>query len=185
MFSTGQEVTLPQVLDAREQRVVLQKQLLTQYPETTLVNYKCNIPGPIKNNNAIKALFQKGLDEILTAFIEEEFRIITQKILNGPTGIEAFILVKNEVTQVKEVMVSIELASPLGRLYDIDVLCLPKNEEDTAQPLAVSSISRTELGYPERSCILCDQSAKACGRNRTHSVTEMQDYIASLVVAHL
>ncbi|MDQ0222169.1 citrate lyase holo-[acyl-carrier protein] synthase [Streptococcus moroccensis] len=176
MFETGQSVTLQDVLNARESRVQLQNELLKQYEGNTLINYKCNIPGPIKNNAAIKALFQQGFNDIIRSIVDHNVQVIDQKVINWKTGIEAFIMVAQPPKEVKKWMVAIEENSPLGRLFDIDVIY---RDQDSKQE-QVQSISRTDLGFPERMCLICDQPAKACGRNRTHSVEEMQAFISQL-----
>ncbi|MGT2667185.1 citrate lyase holo-[acyl-carrier protein] synthase [Streptococcus rifensis] len=176
MFETGQAVTLQDVLHARESRVQLQNKLLDQFEGNTLINYKCNIPGPIKNNSSIRTLFQEGLDEIAQTIIAENIQVIEQKVINWKTGLESFIVVPLSPKEVKKLMVAIELESPLGRLYDIDVIY----REQDSKLGQLQSVSRTELGFPERSCLICEQPAKACGRNRTHSVEEMQAFISRL-----
>ncbi|MCT8193191.1 citrate lyase holo-[acyl-carrier protein] synthase, partial [Pseudomonas monteilii] len=42
-------------------------------------------------------------------------------------------------------------------------------------------ISRTEIGLPARSCYVCEQEAKVCGRSRTHSVADMQQQIRKII----
>ncbi|MEY8462933.1 citrate lyase holo-[acyl-carrier protein] synthase [Streptococcus merionis] len=180
MFQTGEEVTLHEVLDAREYRVRLQTELLERFPECTLINYKCNIPGPIKNNDAIKKLFQHGLDEVTRAVMMADLDVAHQKIINSRAGIEAFMLVNEEAKHVKELMIEVEQASAIGRLYDIDVIYRNDDEKVGLDQSTLQSLSRTELGFPERHCLICDQSAKACGRNRTHSVEEMQERITQM-----
>ena len=50
----------------------------------------------------------------------------------------------------------------LGRLFDIDVI-----QTDGMK------ISRTDLGFSTRKCLICNQEAFVCSRARTHSVKEL------------
>ena len=70
-------------------------------------------------------------------------------------------------------MVQIETHHPYGRLVDLDVLA---KTQDQLLP-----ISRTEIGLPTRSCYVCEQDAKVCGRSRTHSVADMQRQIRKII----
>ena len=59
-------------------------------------------------------------------------------------------------------MIALE-ETKIGRLYDIDVL----EKENT-------KISRKDLGFPERKCLLCNNPACQCGRSRKHSIEELR-----------
>ena len=46
-------------------------------------------------------------------------------------------------------------------------------------------LSAAELGFPPRSCLICGNEAKLCARNRTHSVSDLQRTISSLIMQHI
>ena len=66
-------------------------------------------------------------------------------------------------------MIALE-ETKIGRLYDIDVL----EKENT-------KISRKDLGFPERKCLLCDNPACQCGRSRKHSIEELRKKIYGII----
>lgn len=178
MFEFGEAVGLAEVLAARERRLAYQTACLQAFPQQTLINYKCNIPGPIKNNLAIQALFEQGLAAIQTLLARQHCPIEDQKVINEKSGLEAFVRLDMPPQTVKTWMLSLEEANPIGRLYDIDVLYW---QPAAPQGQQVVSLSRADLGMPARTCFMCDAPAKVCGRNRTHTVADMQAYITSLV----
>ena len=60
----------------------------------------------------------------------------------------------------------LEEASPLGRLFDLDV------SDETGRTLSRSA---------DRRCLLCSNSARVCGRSRTHSVQQLQEKTESIL----
>lgn len=168
IFLTGKEVELPAMLDAREQRAHLQQAMLgkmTYEDKNSLLVMTMAIPGPIKSNEALNEAFDQMVDyihnkmntsKIVRTFKREEY-----------TGYEYYILSTLSPREMKEFAVNIEETHPLGRLYDIDVLKL--NESNL-----IEGTSRTQLGLPVRTCFICDQPAKECGRSRRHTVEELQ-----------
>ena len=78
---------------------------------------------------------------------------------------------------LKKITISIEENHPLGRLFDFDVW-----ENSTHQ------LSRRELGYGYRKCLICEDSAFLCRRSGKHSIEDLitkinkeaTDYFSSL-----
>ena len=60
-------------------------------------------------------------------------------------------------TYAKLMCSTLEQSHPLGRLWDIDVIC-PQN----------GLVGRQSLGESQRRCLLCDEPAHACARSRRH-----------------
>ena len=117
----NQPVTLPQMLDARERRAFRQQKLLDQY-QAVLVCFTMNIAGPIKNSPLIREGFSLG-----NRWLKERLRSMNIPCLhyeewNEPTGNEAYYVIDRPVRLVKGVTTAIEDESPLGRLFDMDVL---------------------------------------------------------------
>lgn len=161
------EVTLQQVLEARDRRVQKQKELLSKYGKT-LICFTMNIPGPVKVTPEIEAAFRIG-----NSLIQSSFSIVHTEDTSANTGFERFYIVNGDPRHIKEECVDIEDSfklAPWRRLFDMDVL----------GPNA-SKLSREELGLPSRKCLICDQNAAICGRSRAHSVPELQQAVARLL----
>lgn len=175
----GTPVSLPEILDARERRVLRQRALLelgqtllsppdasispVQEQKThsaakySLISFTMNIAGEIKVFPLGIAAYEEGL-KILRA------RIPAHKVLHfeesrNNSGPEAFFLLSMAPEHTKELTVSIEESHPIGRLFDMDVL-----GPDGA------SLSRSALGLPSRTCLICGENAKACARSRNHTL---------------
>lgn len=165
----GTEVELPQMLNARERRVLIQKKLLASY-QKPLISFTLNIPGPVKVLPHVPEAFVRGISLIEDGLENRGFRTIHREILLDATGLEAFWAVDADVQEIKAPMVSIEDGSALGRLFDIDVIG-PDG----------SKVSREELGLPPRTCLLCGRPAHACARSRNHTVSQLADKIETIL----
>jgi len=169
VFSEGREQDITHVLANRDARVNEQQLLYRKLQDNqSLINAKLNIPGPIKNNFYLAALFNRGFEQF-TANLE-----IDQQIFwDVATGPEVFAIVNKDAKDIKQAAIKFEDDNEFGRLFDIDILIY---KSDGLHPL-----SRSEFKEPERKCLICDKPAKVCARSRTHSVTEMQQYINKLI----
>ena len=153
----GSPASLTEILDARSRRAGKQKILLNTPGARCLISFSLNIPGEIKCFPMAIRAFEKGLREIRAAVSGQDLLSFEESREN--TGPEAFILLAADAPEIKRKMASIEENHGLGRLFDIDVL----------GPDSVP-LSRSVLGLPPRSCLICGENAKACARNRTHSM---------------
>ena len=167
IFSKGKEQGLEDILTQREWRANRIAELLAQYRQT-VVCYKLNIPGPIKNNEWIKNIFAQGKQAILEQLALSSRATIYKEEKISDAGDELFLVVQSDAAEVKKIMCLIEENHYFGRLFDIDVLT--ENE----------SVSRTQIGYAERKCLICENKAVLCGRNRTHTVAELQSKISEM-----
>lgn len=168
-FFSGQSVTLVEMLDAREKRRETQKKLLAASPKSTLISMTMNIPGPVKNNRRLDKIFSTFIDGIVEEIPPKcIFRQVHSSLITGP---ECYLVVKEEPKKIKELLIQFEEKKAIGRLFDLDVLYL-KNE-------IIESMGRAEINRPPRSCFICEKEAKVCGRNRSHSVVEMQQVITA------
>lgn len=161
----GTYVEMPAMLDAREQRAALQREFLESY-HCPLLSFCLNIPGPVKTNASLRALFDDGLTQILQILTKPQWHIVGRHDKHKATGDECLLAIQGDVEALKEAMVKLEEQHPLGRLFDIDVL------NDRGEKLSRS--------MPRR-CLLCGRQAQDCARSRRHSVEELTDYIASLL----
>ena len=159
------EVTLSQILDARENRAKKQKQLLTQY-QKPLICFTMNIAGPTKLTPEIAKGFSFGSSMLLSRLAKASFvpLYIEEQLL--PTGCEGYYIVDAPAEKIKALTVALEEESSLGRLFDLDVL-LPTGE-------------KLERPTPRR-CLICGETAAICSRSRAHSVAQLQETTAALL----
>lgn len=161
----GQTVSLQDMLLCREKRVELQNVLLNKY-HSPLLSFTLNIPGPIKTNELLHNTFLTGFNEIKKKLKLNQIKILKEIQINEKTGDELICAFNGSDEMVKNLMIQIENSHPLGRLFDIDIL------DATGHKL-----SRSQY----RSCLLCNKQAQECARNRTHSVSEMQEAILKII----
>ncbi|KRN99099.1 citrate lyase holo-[acyl-carrier protein] synthase [Companilactobacillus kimchiensis] len=168
VFSEGIEQSITQVLKNRDARVMEQQLLFKKLENNqSLINAKLNIPGPIKNNYYLSQVFKRGLKQFLTGY-----KVSYQLIWDIATGPEAFVVINEATSSVKENAIKFEDNNEFGRLFDIDVL-IYSNE--------LHPLSRKDFDQQPRKCLICEKPAKVCARSRTHSVIEMQGYINKLI----
>lgn len=163
---TGEEVTLIQVLEARDRRFRIQQELLKAF-HCPLICFTMNIAGPIKTSPLILRGFQEGiaaLDKILP-----QNMLLTRRIIHEVTGFEAFYAVRMDAAALKQLCTGIENASPLGRLFDMDVL-----DTDGCK------LERSTL----RGCIVCGKPGRGCAAGRLHSVAQLQEVTYRILRDH-
>lgn len=170
-YFQGEMVTLSEMLAAREQRVILQQALLAKCPQASLLSATLNIPGPVKNTPALEKTFIALVETVRKEL--KDFFIIETNYFSRKTGLEFFLLAEISPELLKRKMVEIEEKNSQGRLVDLDVLWLKDDK--------IQSISRQDLVFPARRCLICNQDAKVCGRARTHTIEEMQAKIITII----
>ena len=137
------EVTLQQILDARERRVTRQQTLLARYRKP-LICFTMNIPGPEKNNPLISRGFRLGVDLLNAQLIGSRIPVLLCEVFQEDTGCEAYLAADAEPENLKKLCVQIEDGLPVGRLFDMDVL-RPDGRK----------VSRENLDLPGRTCMIC------------------------------
>lgn len=159
---------IEKIFTGREERAEVQNELIKKN-QSTLISFTINVPGLEKNNEKVKKIFKKGIKEIKNALDINNILILEEKVNSGKiSGPEAFFAVDKEANKIKKITVEIE-RTPIGRLYDIDVF----SKEGI-------SISRKNLGYKERTCIICGDNAKTCTRSQRHEQEEVLDKFYSI-----
>ena len=163
------EITLEQVLLARDRRVQRQQALHRQYGGT-LLSFTMNIAGPVKDTPLVRLAFQAGLaalDRDLGAPVHRES-------VAAPTGPEALLVYHRPAGAVKDLCLRLEEQAPVGRLYDLDVLS-PGGEK----------LSRPQ----SRRCLICGGPVTVCSRSRAHGLAAIQakteDILRSFAAGHL
>lgn len=163
-FRAMREITLQEVLDAREARVSRQKQLLAAYGGP-LLSFTMNIAGPVKRSALVDFAFREGLaalrGQLGTALLHEE-------LTDAPAGLEAILACALPAPALKELAVGLETARPVGRLYDLDVIGADGGK-----------LSR-ETG---RACLVCGGPVGPCARSRAHGLPAIRAAAAALLEA--
>ena len=96
------EVSLQEILEAREQRALRQKELLSEFP-ATLLCFTMNIPGPDKDGVLIQKGFQLG-NRLLKGCLKS-WKILYEEKRCTPAGWEAFYCIDAPAEDVKTVTV--------------------------------------------------------------------------------
>lgn len=155
------EVSLQEILDAREQRAQKQRSLLEKF-QKPLLCFTMNIAGPEKLNRDISIGFSVGNWLLQNALAGH--RILHRELHWENTGCEAYYVVDLPAKRLKRLAIDIEDTEPIGRLFDMDVM-----DTDGAK------LTRESLGFERRKCLICSEDASVCARSRAHSVAELQD----------
>lgn len=163
-----QEVTLQQMLDARERRAQRQRQLLAEF-QKPLVCFTLNIPGPVKQSPLIRRAFLHGCH----ALERQLPGILHQQTQETVTGCEGMFVTPGDALQIKAICTAIEDSAPLGRLFDMDVL-------DTDG----TKLDRALVQGKSRNCIVCGAPGRGCASRRLHSVEELQAATRSILTEH-
>ena len=161
----GIEVGIDEILICREKRVTIQNDMIKKY-RNPVISFTMNIPGPIKTNDEIKKAFDIGKNLILEKLKENNIEILEIQELNENTGNELFISVDSQAKKIKDITITIEENTELGRLFDIDVI-----------DVNFKKLSRKSF----RKCLICEEQAQECGRSRKHSVEELQNRVKEIL----
>ena len=161
LWTKGKEASLGEILDAREKRVWIQKEFLKNGAPSQ-VSFTLNIPGPVKVFPFTQWLFELGDRLLVKAVEEEKGEVLDRRKNKANTGYEGFYSLSLPPGKVKEILTLAEEHHPLGRMFDFDVLDRQGRK-----------ISRQELGFDERKCLLCREPAFICSRSRRHSAGEV------------
>ncbi|SNY93199.1 holo-ACP synthase [Cohaesibacter sp. ES.047] len=165
----GPVVTVPEILSAKDQRV--QRRVAAQQrhhlPSLTMTIV---MPGAIKTCALSLLLADQARTAIDRSFKQQGWSyetVWTGEVASGP---ECLYLVDATPETLKRAMVAIEVSHPLGRLWDLDV--------HSAQG---EGLSRKQVGFPPRKCLLCDEEAHACARSRAHTIEELREGMKAIV----
>lgn len=145
------EITLQEVLDAREARAAAQKQMLDRY-QRPLLCLTMNIAGPVKRWGTVDLAFRAAeaeLDRCLAGHIKEK------SLTDAATGLEGIWACDIPAPELKELAIELETRNSVGRLYDLDVI----------------GTDGIKLSRPTpRTCLVCGGPATPCARSRAHGL---------------
>jgi len=157
-------VTLAQILQARDDRAALQQTLLQKYG-CPLICFTMNIAGPVKVTPLIRRAFFQGVSQLKEAL--GSLDVLHCQVKTPDTGCQAIYAVDAPAAQLKELCTKIEEATPLGRLFDMDVI-----DSDGTK------LSRDRL----RGCIVCGAPGRECAAGRLHSVEQLQQTTNHIII---
>jgi len=157
----GRAVALDDILAARDARVARQQAMLAQ--GGVLLSLTLVAPGAVKRSPLLDAIFAAALDAIRPLVDDARARIEAV----DDSGHHALYLLDGEARDWKTRMLALENRAPLSRLWDIDII-----DRDGV------AVSRRDLGLPPRRCLICDDDAKTCARERRHDIAALQADIA-------
>ena len=161
------KISLDQLLASRDRRWHRQQELLRERPDETLLCLTVIMPGAVKRNRFSLVVAQAATEAMRVAFADS---ITWMEERDLETGFEAYAFTTHPLLDAKRMACHIEEEHPLGRLFDLDVI------DTTGTP-----VSRSAIGAEPRRCLLCQQEARFCMRNHTHSREELQARIEKIV----
>lgn len=145
------EVTLQEMLDARETRASRQRQLLREYGKP-LISFTMNLAGPVKRSRLSDLLFWTTLETLCETL---GAALVYRELTDAAAGLEALLVCALPAEELKALAVGLEEARPAGRLCDLDVLAPGGDALSRERP---------------RACLVCGGPAKACARSRAHGL---------------
>lgn len=155
-------ITLEDILRARDARAAAQRRLLRTY-RLPLVSFTMNIAGPVKFSPLIVLAFDAGLEALYGAL----GRPVTAEIIRPATGCEALLVYDRPAAALKAACLALETTAPIGRLYDLDVLDTDGNK-----------LSRLE----QRTCLICGGPVTVCSRSRAHGLDAIVNRTREILV---
>ena len=156
---TEQEITLSDILIAREERVSIQNALLSEFG-VPVISFTMNIAGPVKRTALSHRAFLWGMEQLRLGFVQNRLTVPKEFSRSLPTGDEGYFAVDAPAETIKTLCVEIEESGQMGRLFDMDVIG-PDGK-------------KLERGT-ERSCIVCGKPGRDCASRRLHTVEQLQD----------
>lgn len=160
-----QEITLEAVLEAKERLASLQAELRRAH-RLPVVSFTVNIPGAVKDSPDIQQLLRGAVDRFRALALDAGFSILEERFMYMSTGPAAILAAAGEADTLKQSAIAIEESGLYARLFDIDVFDAEGRQ-----------ISRSKLGYTDRTCFLCAEPAVLCRRSSKHTSQELKQNV--------
>ena len=151
---------------AREDRAAHVKELIDETGAQALILFTVVTPGPDKITPESQGLYVSGRRAIQDALLGPGIAPLRTDARDLVTGREYYIALCLPAEEVKRRMCGIEDVLPFGRLLNINVF----DGEGRFIP-------RTELGFPERCCLVCGKPGYDCARTHAHSLEEVEEIV--------
>lgn len=169
---TGAPVTLDAMLAARDQRAARQQDVLARF-RLPVVSVTLVAPGPVKDTPRTRFALEAAAADLDALFRRQGWAVPFQDIRTAPTGPEALYAVAADALALKRALAEREDTHPLGRLWDLDVICPQRG-----------GLSRTALGLAPRRCLVCGEPGHACARARRHPLDLLLGVIEERIDAY-
>ena len=150
-----EEVTLSQVLAAREARAAAQKGMLAAY-RVPLVSVTMNMAGPVKRTGLSDFAFRDAVERLEEALGPD---LAGRAERNAPTGLEVILACARPAEELKALAMELEESQAVGRLYDVDVIGADGRKLSRPAP---------------RTCLVCGGPALPCARSRAHGLPALR-----------
>ena len=164
------EITLEQILAARDARAAYTKALQARFPGACVAVFTLVTPGNIKRTPETIRLFDAGVRAISRVIAKNELLPRVFEAHEKDTGDEAYLVVKTDPGFLKMEFCKLEESAPYARLWDMDVI-RPNGEH----------ICREEIGFAERGCFVCGKAGRGCYSRKLHSTDEVQEAYQKLL----
>ncbi len=159
------------ILVAREERAATQRDLQSRFGQP-LLSVTVVMPGAAKDSPVSRRLLVIAQQQVRKLVQDRGWTILACVEALRDAGPEAIYVVDAPAEDLKAAAIALEDTHTLGRLWDLDVIA------KSMRPLSRSSLNRAP-----RRCLVCEQSAKACARNRRHPLAELLAVIEERVHA--
>ncbi len=164
------------VLEARELRWQKKKKLAEktekQFPSVQATFAFCTLRMPAAlrisgKYHGLVALFQNALRKTLGSSGIAILAFGTEQYVDGPGS---WLAAECDAMTLKRLAIELEEEHPQGALIDIDVA------DSVGNPL-----SRRDMGYPARKCLVCGEDAVLCSAGQNHSLSEIADRVERML----
>ena len=162
-------VSLEALLAAKESRAARQADWLTHYQQP-IISLTLVTPGAVKNSLRYRNTMGVALQMCDQMLWQNGWQVLDLQVFGLPTGPEARGCVAHQAPEIKAHCAALEQSHPLGRLWDLDVIC----------PQA-GHVGRLSLGSHMRRCLICDEPAHACSRSRKHPLEQVVGCVEKMI----
>lgn len=164
------EITLEQLLAAKEARADYLKTLRRRFPGACVAVLTVVSPGAVKRSPETIRLFDAAVSAVARVIARNELVPLLFEAHGKETGDEAYLVVKTEPGFLKMELCKLEESAPYGRLWDMDVI----------RPDGVR-MDREDVGFAQRRCFVCGKPGGACYSRRLHTEREVQAAYRALI----
>ena len=168
----GSSLDAMRILTAREQRAATQRDLQIRF-DKPLLSVTVIIPGPVKGGPGSCRLLEVAQQQVRQIFQDRGWRVLYCVEALRVAGPEAIYVVDAPAEDLKAATIALEETHTLGRLWDLDVIAA-----GSMRPL-----TRSSLNCQPRRCLVCEQPARVCARNRHHPLEELLTVIEKQIYA--
>ena len=137
---------------------------------TAIAVLTLRMPAPLRTSGR----FTEAALSMHLSFAQElrrrEIRLLYEEFNVGGDGPESYLAAAFNPVALKHLSIAWEATHPWGELADLDIM------DSMGNPL-----SRADLGYPPRACLVCGGEAALCVRERRHELKAVEARIGDLL----